>query len=112
MKMKEIVALAVAGYKKKDIDELLALELPEDDQHEEPQDEVIDKKEEPEEEQKRKSEEDEKPEPAEDEIDYKKLYEESQLKIKELQQSNVKKDIEGDEESLDDILSNLAKDFM
>lgn len=88
MKIGDIIALAKAGYKKKDIEDLLAVDT--EEKKEEP-----DSKEEPEPEKKKEEQEPkEDPNPEEKkedpEPDYKKLFEESQAKIKKLQEKNRK----------------------
>lgn len=97
MKIGDIIALAKAGYKKKDIEDLLAVDT--EEKKEEP-----DSKEEPEPEKKKEEQEPkedpnpeekkEDPDPEEKkedpEPDYKKLFEESQAKIKKLQEKNRK----------------------
>lgn len=81
MKIGDVISLAKAGYKKKDIEDLLALDTKEpepEEKKEEP--EPKEKKEDPEPEEKKED-----PAP-----DYKKLFEESQAKIKKLQEKNRK----------------------
>lgn len=97
MNLTDVIALARAGYKKKDIDELLAIEV---EEPEEPQ-EKVEEKEEPEE-----TEEEE--EPA---VDYKKLYEESQEQLKAAQKKNVKEPMKDDSKKDEDVVADLIKNF-
>lgn len=89
MKIGDVIALAKAGYKKKDIEDLLVVDT------EEKKEEPDSKEEEPEPKEKKEdldSEKDKEPEEKKEESipDYKKLFEESQAKIKKLQEKNRK----------------------
>lgn len=101
MKMKEVIALALAGYKKKDIEDLLAMDIEEETQ----ENNVEEKPEQTEPENVEEVAE-------EEEIDYKSLYEDTLAKLKNAQKSNTKENINSGETPDEDILANLVKDFM
>lgn len=94
MNIKDIIALAKAGYKPGEIKELLELAVPEPEPEPEP-------KKEPEPEQKE-------PEQKEPEPDYKAMYEESQKKLLAAQKANQRQPLDiPEEKTLADILKDV-----
>lgn len=85
MTIQDIIALAKSGYKKKDIEELLKLEIPEEPEPESPEKDPEHAPEEPEE-----------PEEKDDSIDDKELrIQELEAQIRKLQEANRNKDQSG-----------------
>ena len=94
MKFSDVIALARAGYKKKDIDDLLNMDMREQEESEQYQ-------EQPEQDQ------------EESEQDYKTLYEQAQKDLQKAQaanrQQNINKDNEQDEQK---VLSDIVNNFI
>lgn len=100
IKFSDIIALAKSGYTVSDVKELMQLsETPSNDETEAPQDDQEPAAEDPE-------------EPKQEEVDYKTLYEQEQEKVKRLQANNINKDAQTKEKTDQEILMDLARDFM
>lgn len=102
IKFSDIIALAKSGYTVSDVKELMQLSdatTPSNDETEAPQDSQEPAAEDPE-------------EPEEEEVDYKSLYEQEQEKVKRLQADNRNKDAQKPEKTDQEILMDLARDFM
>lgn len=102
IKFSDIIALAKSGYSVSDVKELMQLsETPSNnDETEAPQDNQEPAAEDPEE-----------PEQQE-EVDYKTLYEQEQEKVKRLQAVNRNQNAQTNEKTDQEILMDLARDFM
>lgn len=102
IKFSDIIALAKSGYTVSDVKELMQLsETPSNnDETEAPQDNQEPAAEDPEE-----------PEQQE-EVDYKTLYEQEQEKVKRLQAVNRNQNAQTNEKTDQEILMDLARDFM
>lgn len=100
IKFSDIIALAKSGYTVSDVKELMQLsETPSNDETEAPQDEQEPAAEDPE-------------EPEQEEVDYKTLYEQEQEKVKRLQAVNRNQNAQTNEKTDQEILMDLARDFM
>lgn len=101
IKFSDIIALAKSGYSVADVKELMQLsETPSNDAPEAQQDEEEPASEDPEEE-------------KEEEHDYKKLYEEEAEKVRKMQRENINKNAQQPKEKTDqEILMDMARDFM
>lgn len=103
IKFSDIIALAKSGYTVSDVKELMQLSdatTPSNDETEAPQDNQEPAAEDPEE-----------PEQQE-EVDYKTLYEQEQEKVKRLQAVNRNQNAQTNEKTDQEILMDLARDFM
>lgn len=101
IKFSDIIALAKSGYTVSDVKELMQLsETPSNnDETEAPQDNTEPAAEDPE-------------EPEHEEVDYKALYEQEQEKVKRLQAVNRNQNAQTNEKTDQEILMDLARDFM
>lgn len=102
IKFSDIIALAKSGYTVSDVKELMQLSdatTPSNDETEAPQDDQEPAAEDPE-------------EPKQEEIDYKTLYEQEQEKVKRLQAVNRNQNAQTNEKTDQEILMDLARDFM
>ena len=101
IKFADIIALGKSGYTVSDVKELMQLsETPSNsDETEAPQDEQEPAAEDPE-------------EPEKEEVDYKTLYEQEQEKVKRLQAVNRNQNAQTNEKTDQEILMDLARDFM
>ena len=100
IKFSDIIALAKSGYSVSDVKELMQLsETPSNDETEAPQDDQEPAAEDPE-------------EPEKEEVDYKALYEQEQEKVKRLQAVNRNQNAQTNEKTDQEILMDLARDFM
>ena len=100
IKFSDIIALAKSGYTVSDVKELMQIsETPSNDETEAPQDNTEPAAQEPE-------------EPEQEEVDYKSLYEQEQEKVKRLQAENRNKNAQTNEKTDQEILMDLARDFM
>lgn len=101
IKFSDIIALAKSGYTVSDVKELMQLsETPSNnDETEAPQDNSEPAAEDPE-------------EPAQEEVDYKTLYEQEHETVKRLQAVNRNQNAQTNEKTDQDILMDLARDFM
>lgn len=100
IKFADIIALAKSGYSVSDVKELMQLsETPSNDETEAPQDDTEPAAEDPE-------------EPEQEEVDYKALYEQEQEKVKRLQAVNRNQNAQTNEKTDQEILMDLARDFM
>lgn len=101
IKFSDIIALAKSGYSVSDVKELMQLSevTPSDDETEAPQDNQEPAAEDPE-------------EPEQEEVDYKALYEQEQEKVKRLQAVNRNQNAQTNEKTDQEILMDLARDFM
>lgn len=100
IKFSDIIALAKSGYTVSDVKELMQLsETPSNDETEAPQDNTEPAAEDPE-------------EPEQEEVDYKTLYEQEQEKVKRLQAVNRNQNAQTTEKTDQEILMDLARDFM
>lgn len=101
IKFADIIALAKSGYTVSDVKELMQLsETPSNnDETEAPQDKQEPAAEDPE-------------ETEQEEIDYKALYEQEQEKVKRLQAVNRNQNAQTNEKTDQEILMDLARDFM
>lgn len=100
IKFADIIALAKSGYTVSDVKELMQLsETPSNDETEAPQDSQEPAAEDPE-------------EPEQEEVDYKTLYEQEQEKVKRLQAVNRNQNAQTNEKTDQEILMDLARDFM
>lgn len=100
IKFSDIIALAKSGYTVSDVKELMQLsETPSNDETEAPQDAQEPAAEDPE-------------EPEQEEVDYKTLYEQEQEKVKRLQAVNRNQNAQTNEKTDQEILMDLARDFM
>lgn len=103
IKFADIIALAKSGYTVSDVKELMQLSdatTPSNDETEAPQDNQEPAAEDPEEPEK------------EEEVDYKTLYEQEQEKVKRLQAVNRNQNAQTNEKTDQEILMDLARDFM
>jgi len=102
IKFADIIALAKSGYSVSDVKELMQLSdatIPSNDETEAPQDDTEPAAEDPE-------------EPEQEEVDYKTLYEQEQEKVKRLQAVNRNQNAQTTEKTDQEILMDLARDFM
>ena len=100
IKFADIIALAKSGYTVSDVKELMQLsETPSNDETEAPQDDTEPAAEDPE-------------DKKEEEVDYKTLYEQEQEKVKRLQAVNRNQNAQTNEKTDQEILMDLARDFM
>lgn len=100
IKFSDIIALAKSGYTVSDVKELMQLsETPSNDETEAPQDNTEPAAEDPE-------------EPEQEEVDYKTLYEQEAEKVKRLQAVNRNQNAQTTEKTDQEILMDLARDFM
>ena len=101
IKFSDIIALAKSGYTVSDVKELMQLsETPSNnDETEAPQDNTEPAAEDPE-------------EKEAEEVDYKTLYEQEQEKVKRLQAVNRNQNAQTNEKTDQEILMDLARDFM
>lgn len=100
IKFSDIIALAKSGYTVSDVKELMQLsETPSNDETEAPQDNTEPAAEDPEEQE-------------EEKVDYKTLYEQEQEKVKRLQAVNRNQNAQTNEKTDQEILMDLARDFM
>jgi len=102
IKFSDIIALAKSGYTVSDVKELMQLSdatTPSNDETEAPQDDQEPAAEDPE-------------EPKQEEVDYKTLYEQEQEKVKRLQAVNRNQNAQTNEKTDQEILMDLARDFM
>lgn len=100
IKFSDIIALAKSGYTVSDVKELMQLsETPSNDETEAPQDDQEPAAEDPE-------------EPEKEEVDYKALYEQEQEKVKRLQAVNRNQNAQTNEKTDQELLMDLARDFM
>lgn len=102
IKFADIIALAKSGYTVSDVKELMQLSdatTPSNDETEAPQDNTKPAAEDPE-------------EPEQEEVDYKTLYEQEQEKVKRLQAVNRNQNAQTNEKTDQEILMDLARDFM
>ena len=102
IKFSDIIALAKSGYTVSDVKELMQLSdatTPSNDETEAPQDNQEPAAEDPE-------------EPEQEEVDYKALYEQEQEKVKRLQAVNRNQNAQTNEKTDQEILMDLARDFM
>ena len=102
IKFSDIIALAKSGYTVSDVKELIQLSdatTPSNDETEAPQDNQEPAAEDPE-------------EPEQEEVDYKTLYEQEQEKVKRLQAVNRNQNAQTNEKTDQEILMDLARDFM
>lgn len=102
IKFADIIALAKSGYTVSDVKELMQLSdatTPSNDETEAPQDNQEPAAEDPE-------------EPEQEEVDYKTLYEQEQEKVKRLQAVNRNQNAQTNEKTDQEILMDLARDFM
>lgn len=102
IKFSDIIALAKSGYTVSDVKELMQLSdatTPSNDETEAPQDDQEPAAEDPE-------------EPEQEEVDYKTLYEQEQEKVKRLQAVNRNQNAQTNEKTDQEILMDLARDFM
>lgn len=102
IKFSDIIALAKSGYTVSDVKELMQLSdatTPSNDETEAPQDNQEPAAEDPE-------------EPKQEEVDYKTLYEQEQEKVKRLQAVNRNQNAQTNEKTDQEILMDLARDFM
>lgn len=102
IKFSDIIALAKSGYTVSDVKELMQLSdatTPSNDETEAPQDDQEPAAEDPE-------------EPKQEEVDYKALYEQEQEKVKRLQAVNRNQNAQTNEKTDQEILMDLARDFM
>lgn len=102
IKFSDIIALAKSGYSVSDVKELMQLSdvtTPSNDETEAPQDDQEPAAEDPE-------------EPKQEEVDYKALYEQEQEKVKRLQAVNRNQNAQTNEKTDQEILMDLARDFM
>jgi DNA-binding transcriptional MerR regulator len=102
IKFADIIALAKSGYTVSDVKELMQLSdatTPSNDETEAPQDNTEPAAEDPE-------------EPEQEEVDYKTLYEQEQEKVKRLQAVNRNQNAQTNEKTDQEILMDLARDFM
>lgn len=102
IKFSDIIALAKSGYTVSDVKELMQLSdatTPSNDETEAPQDNQEPAAEDPE-------------EPEQEEVDYKTLYEQEQEKVKRLQAVNRNQNAQTNEKTDQEILMDLARDFM
>ena len=103
IKFADIIALAKSGYTVSDVKELMQLSdatTPSNDETEAPQDNTEPAAEDPEEPEK------------EEKVDYKTLYEQEQEKVKRLQAVNRNQNAQKNEKTDQEILMDLARDFM
>ena len=101
IKFSDIIALAKSGYTVSDVKELMQLsDTPSNnDETEAPQDNTEPAAEDPE-------------EPEQEEVDYKTLYEQEQEKVKRLQAVNRNQNAQTNEKTDQEILMDLAREFM
>lgn len=103
IKFSDIIALAKSGYTVSDVKELMQLSdattPSNNDETEAPQDNQEPAAEDPE-------------EPEQEEVDYKALYEQEQEKVKRLQAVNRNQNAQTNEKTDQEILMDLARDFM
>ena len=102
IKFADIIALAKSGYTVSDVKELMQLSdatTPSNDETEAPQDNQEPAAEDPE-------------EPEAEEVDYKSLYEQEQEKVKRLQAVNRNQNAQMTEKTDQEILMDMARDFM
>lgn len=102
IKFSDIIALAKSGYSVSDVKELMQLSeatTPSNDDTEAPQDNTEPAAEDPE-------------EPKQEEVDYKTLYEQEQEKVKRLQAVNRNQNAQTNEKTDQEILMDMARDFM
>lgn len=102
IKFSDIIALAKSGYTVSDVKELMQLSdatTSSNDETEAPQDNQEPAAEDPE-------------EPEQEEVDYKTLYEQEQEKVKRLQAVNRNQNAQTNEKTDQEILMDLARDFM
>ena len=102
IKFSDIIALAKSGYTVSDVKELMQLSdvtTPSNEETEAPQDNQEPAAEDPE-------------EPEQEEVDYKTLYEQEQEKVKRLQAVNRNQNAQTNEKTDQEILMDLARDFM
>lgn len=100
IKFSDIIALAKSGYTVSDVKELMQLsDATPSDAPEAPQDVAEPAAEDPE-------------EKEEEEVDYKTLYEQEQEKVKRLQAVNRNQNAQMTEKTDQEILMDLARDFM
>lgn len=102
IKFSDIIALAKSGYTVSDVKELMQLSdatTPSNDETEAPQDNTEPAAEDPE-------------EKEAEEVDYKALYEQEQEKVKRLQAVNRNQNAQTNEKTDQEILMDLARDFM
>lgn len=102
IKFSDIIALAKSGYTVSDVKELMQLSdatTPSNDETEAPQDTQEPAAEDPE-------------ESAQEEVDYKTLYEQEQEKVKRLQAVNRNQNAQTNEKTDQEILMDMARDFM
>lgn len=98
IKFSDIIALAKSGYSVSDVKELMQLsEAAEVNEPEAPEQEETPAQD---------------PEPEEDQADYKKLYEEEQEKVRRLQAENINKNAQIPDKTDQEILMDMARDFM
>ena len=112
MTLNDIITLAKQGYKPADIKELIQMAEGQDDAPQVEQVAISTQSEEPESEETPIVEDAAQAPEVEQSVDYKKLYEEEKKKVETIQQSNVKKNIQGNETSDIDVFNELAKSFM
>lgn len=100
IKFSDIIALAKSGYTVSDVKELMQLsDATPSDEPEAPQDVAEPAAEDPEEQE-------------QEEVDYKALYEQEQEKVKRLQAENRNQNAQTNEKTDQEILMDLARDFM
>lgn len=102
IKFADIIALAKSGYTVSDVKELMQLSdatTPSNDETEAPQDNTEPAAEDPE-------------EPEQEEVDYKTLYEQEHETVKRLQAVNRNQNAQTNEKTDQEILMDLARDFM
>lgn len=112
MTLNDIITLAKQGYKPADIKELIQMSEGQDDAPQVEQSAISTQSENSESENAPIEEDAVQAPEAEQSVDYKKLYEEEKKKVETIQQSNVKKNIQGNETSDIDVFNELAKSFM
>ena len=100
IKFSDIIALAKSGYSVADVKELMQLsETPSNDETEAPQDTSGPAADVP-------------VQTEEEEVDYKTLYEKEAEKVRKLQEQNINKDAQKQEKTDQEILMEMARDFM
>lgn len=112
MTLNDFITLAKQGYKPADIKELIQMSEGRDDAPQVEQSAISTQLENSESENAPIEENTDQAPEAEQSVDYKKLYEEEKKKVETIQQSNVKKNIQGNETSDIDVFNALAKSFM
>lgn len=111
MKLSDILAFAKAGYSAQDVKDLMSLETtPTDPIEPQPVIEPVEPSE-PTPNQDPPADPPADPQPIEPVVDYKKLYEESQSQLKKLQEQNIKKNVEPNAPSEDEILADFVRSF-